>query len=187
MRSSLPAILALSTGLSLLSAAEEPASVGHVPELKAESESKASFKNLAPLIGALKEDSKLTLYEGLPRGRDLIDSEKKAKKTITRYSYSFCEVPNAVSEEDAKRLKVLLQDPKAFEEFHGFKLCGGFHPDFALVWKDGDAELEFHLCFGCHEFRTWRNDAEVYGEISGAAFAGLKEILENYRKQAQQR
>ncbi|MCW1926239.1 hypothetical protein OKA05_27020 [Luteolibacter arcticus] len=192
MKPSIPAIPLLLAILSFSAAAvaETTAVVGHVPKLEEEAEIQASFKELGPLVGALKEDSKLTLYEGLPHQsfeRDLLASERKDKKTITRYSFSFYDQPNPVSEEDAKRLKSLVQDPKSFAQWQGVKRCGGFHPDFALVWKDSDAELEIHVCFGCHEIMAYRNKVEVYCEIEDEALSALKKILGNYQKQRPKR
>ena len=166
--------------------AEVVETIGHTPKLEDEAEARASIKELAPMVATLKDDSTLTLYEGLPHpmwDRELLESEKKEKKVIERYAFFFYERANALSEEDAKRLKAILRDGKTFVEFGGLKRCGGFHPDFALVWKDGDAEVELHVCFGCHELKAFRKDGEVYCDVAKEGYEELRKILGQYRIQ----
>ena len=69
-----------------------------------------------------------------------------------------------------------------FVKFRGFKLCGGFHPDFSLVWGTGDSAVEIHVCFGCHELKAFRKGVEVYCDIPNGTYDELKKLLQKYRK-----
>jgi hypothetical protein len=159
--------------------------VGHKPTLKGR-DIEASFEKLKPLVAKLAADSKFTLFEGLPHqtwDREQLEEELKAKATVKRFGFPFYKTPNEVEAEDAEKLKALVQDPKSFIKFRGHKLCGGFHPDFSLVWGDGEEAIEIHICFGCHEIKAYGKDVEIYCDISGDAFDELEKLLQKYRKQ----
>ncbi|MDZ4774544.1 MAG: hypothetical protein SGI72_15560 [Planctomycetota bacterium] len=42
-----------------------------------------------------------------------------------------------------------------------FKMCGGFHADFALVFAGGVDALEYHLCFGCMEVKIFVDGLQI--------------------------
>ncbi|MCW1884966.1 hypothetical protein OKA04_09530 [Luteolibacter flavescens] len=184
-----PVLLAVLAGFVMhVAVAEEagPAVVGHDPKLHSEKEIKKSFAGLGAIVATLKDESVISIHEGLPRfppKAKLPDSERKPEKTLRRYGFSFYQQDLKLKDEDAKTLRSLIRAPGSFEEFRGFKFCGGFHPDFAVTWKDGEVEVELHLCFGCSEARVYRGGTEVYCEIGGESYERFKEILDAYRTQ----
>ena len=160
--------------------------VGHKPRLKNEKKIKASFAKLAPMLAKLPDDSDLTLYQGLPRHRGSVDEQDAqydAKSMIKRFGHVFYNTPNEVAAEDKIKLSDLVKDPQAFVQFRGYKFCGGFHPDVALVWGKGNNAVEIHVCFGCHELKAFRKSVEVYCDIPNATFDELKKLLEKYQQQ----
>ena len=160
--------------------------VGSKPTLRGQDIEASSYVKLKPLVSNVAVDSKFTLFEGLPRqtrNREQLEAELKAKATVKRFGFSFYKTPNEVDAEDAKKLKALIQNPKSFIKFGGYKFCGGFHPDFSLVWGEGKEAVEIHVCFGCHEIKAYGQDVEVYCDISGAAYEELKKLLQKYQKQ----
>lgn len=158
--------------------------VGHTPKLRGEKKIKASFVKLKPMLGMVGEDSEFTLYAGIPRhSGDLgLESKLDAKTIVKRYGGVFYVTPKKVEAEDAKKLKALVQDPKSFMKFRGFKLCGGFHPDFSLVWGTGDNVVEVHVCFGCYELKAFHKGVEVYCDIPDGSYKELKKLLQKYQK-----
>lgn len=146
----------------------------------------ASFAKLKPAVATLTEKSELILYEGLPHqtwDRKLLESELKKKATVSRHGFPFYKRPNPVTEKDAKTLLALAKDPKSFAPFTPHKRCGGFHPDFSLVWKSGNEDLEMHVCFGCHEIKVYKGNVTVHCDIRGETYNKLKKLLANYQKQ----
>ena len=162
------------------------AEVGHKPTLREEKDIRASFVKLKPMLRMVREDSKFTLYQGLPRQNgnpEQLDNELNAKTSITRFGFAFYKTPRTVEAEDAKQLTALVQGPSSFIKFRGYKLCGGFHPDFALVWGTGEEAVEIHVCFGCHEVMAFQKGVEVYCDIPAGSYEALKTLLQKYHKQ----
>ena len=160
--------------------------VGYKPTLVKEKKIKASFVNLKPMVRTVGEDSKFALYEGLPLlngDPEELDPKLDPKKIVKRFGFNFYNTPNKVEAEDIKNLKSLIKAPKSFKKFGGFKFCGGFHPDYSLVWGTGDEAVEIHICFGCHELKAFRKGVEVYCDIPDSTYPKLKQLLQKYRKQ----
>ena len=161
------------------------AEVGHQPTLRKEKKIEASFVKLKPMVDRLREDSKFTLYEGIPRQNvspKELDPELDPKDRVKRVGFMFYSSTKEVEADDVKKLRALIKDPKSFVKFRGFKLCGGFHPDFSLVWGTGDNAVEIHVCFGCHELKAFRKGVEVYCDIPNGTYEELKKLLQKYRK-----
>ncbi len=165
------------------------ADVGHKAMLKKQEKIKASFAKLKPMTRKIQDDSKFTLYEGIPRhGGSLeeLGSEFNGKSIIKRFGHAFYSTANEVEAEDAKKLKTLVKAPQSFTKFRGYKLCGGFHPDFSLVFGTGNNAVELHVCFGCHELKAFRSGVEVYCDIPDGTYDELKKMLAKYQKQRPQ-
>jgi len=136
--------------------AEESSSSSHLKNIQ------DTFKHHADLARAISECNEVSLYEGLPHPhweRDLLKSELDEKETITfDGGFPFYAVPIKIRDDDAVQLKQLYCDPSSFVAFQGFKLCGGYHPDWCIVWKNGAKSCYVELCFGCDEMRTYGDD-----------------------------
>ncbi len=161
------------------------AEVGHKPTLKKTKKIKASFAKLKPMVGIVGEDAKFTVYEGLPMyggSFEGFDPALDPKTIVRRFGFLFHQTPLEIEAEDRKELKALVKDPKSFVKFGGFKLCGGFHPDFSIVFGSGDNAVEMHLCFGCHELKAYRKGVEVYCDIPDGTYEELKKLLQKYQK-----
>ncbi len=140
-----------------------------------------SYRDLKGLIAIIDEKSTLTLIEGLPRsGSKEYEAEKK-KKTIARHGFLFYLKPNKVKKKAVKQLCELLTNDKTFGKFRGFKKCGGFHPDFAMVWKNGNKTIEFQICFGCSEIKIYSEDKAIYCDLPRKEYVKFKKILNEYK------
>ena len=58
-------------------------------------------------------------------------------------------------------------------KFGGYKLCGAFHPNYALVWTKDEITVEIHICLTCHEVKLFQSQLEIYCEIDNDAYQQL--------------
>lgn len=148
-------------------------------------ERKASFPKLQPLLAKITNEMEPTVLEGLPHpfyNPEQVAKELNTKKTVTQHGFAFYQTSIRLSAEDKSTLTALIKDPTSFKEFSGGKLCGGFHPDFTLVWEIKGKPLEIQVCFGCGEIRAYHGEEKVYADIADQA-AALRPLLEKYHKQ----
>ena len=113
-----------------------------------------SFKNFEDFATFVGRSSALTIYEGLPHNHwesDLRHREKKTKKTIQIEGDDFYSQPVSPAPSIVEEIKRLSASKSSFVPYRGYKLCGGFHPDWCLVWSDGSTTYTALLCFGCSE------------------------------------
>lgn len=113
--------------------------------------------------------------------------ELATKKTMVLHGYHFYEnsvVPNSA---DIIDLRKLCSSRHSFAPYGGPGFCGGFHPDFALVWRTGDRTFHFLICLGCDEVKIFGPHTEQRFDIRESAVYGLEQILLKYRKQHRSR
>ena len=66
-------------------------------------------------------------------------------------------------------------------EWGGMKLCGGYHPDYAIRWIDSTGEsFEALVCFGCHEIKLYGDGMQLYADLGKETFERLKTTLSRY-------
>lgn len=133
----------------------------------------------------IRQTDSLTLYEGLPHQndeRELFASEKKAKSTIELHGFPFYSETLALKPEDVDNLKATLGDSQSYRPPSLDKKCGGFHPDFAVVWTVAGQQYICLVCFGCYEFRMFGLKAEQEYDMTSASAGQLKRVLASYRQ-----
>ena len=119
---------------------------------------------------------KLRLYEGLPHqelyAADL-ESERKTKSTVLMHGYYFYSQPIDLKPEDEAWLRNwTASDVFDHGEFYANGCIIGFHPDFALIWKDKNGEdVYLGLCFRCAEMQYSGKDL-----FPNAAIRNLEEL-----------
>jgi len=133
------------------------------------------------LRNTIMKSDKVFVYEGLPHQMfesDLLKSEKKEKDTTTIAVYPFYTPKTQVEGGVISTLKTIISDSGNYTQFTGEKLCGGFHPDYAVEWSDGDNRYSILLCYGCSEVllldgkRSYRYDFRFTDK--------LKKLLSTY-------
>jgi hypothetical protein len=113
-----------------------------------------TFSYFPALAKHVQQANKLTLYEGLPHPTmdpDGFEKERNRTDTIGIDGHRFYKAPVAVSDETLESLRSLSVQQGLFKPFQAAKACGGFHPDWCLVWTDAEKEVDVHFCFGCNE------------------------------------
>ena len=145
-----------------------------------------SFSNIEGIFSLLPRNVQPKLFEGLPHQHfrtEEMHAELVGKECVMRQRHFFYKSQPELDESDAARLLELLGSPSTYEIYSGFKGCGGFHPDFALVWQDSETEIEFQLCFGCGDAKIYGGENWVFCQIKKAAREELKSILGKYHRQ----
>ena len=162
-------------------AAEVPVStnqqvLGFTPRLKKEAEIRASFKKLSRVVDLLDSGAQLEIYRGVPRAlvndfeESLGNRRSDNKELMSRYASVFYARGEPASIKDSKKLLALVKTPQSFKEFSGFKFCGWFHPNYALVWIKGKRVVEIHVCLTCHEIKIFHSRLEIYCEMDDDAY-----------------
>jgi hypothetical protein len=111
------------------------------------------FPQLAKHVSQAGE---LTVYEGLPHpSMDAVryNEELQRAETVEIDGHRFYKTPVAVSADAIEGLRELLTDHRRFRALppDAAKACGGFHPDWLLIWSAGGKKMNVHVCFGCGE------------------------------------
>lgn len=127
-----------------------------------------SYQHYESLSAGIKEADTIEVFEGLPHDlweRELFDAELKNKDTVEIAGYPFYAKPVVLSESDRERLTELYCTKETFVPYSGVKMCGGYHPDWLVRWKQGEKEWIVHFCFGCCEATTIHEDTSMLCNI----------------------
>ena len=139
-----------------------------------------------PMASGIRRASSFSLYEGLPHqmseAKNLAD-ELATKETLRIYEFPFYRRPLAISQGDMAALLPLVISKDTYWSFRGPKLCGGFHPDYGLVWSDGTVTYNLLICFGCHEMFFYDTKHALLADIREDMFPQLEAILAKYHDQ----
>ena len=106
------------------------------------------------LRNTIKNTDSVFVYEGLPHQMfesELLKTEQKRKDTTTIAGYPFYTPKAQVQGKAEVAIKTIIAGSSNFIRFRGEKLCGGFHPDYAVEWSDGDKMYSILFCYGCGE------------------------------------
>jgi len=144
----------------------------------------------APISKGIGRASSLTLYEGLPHQSweaDELKNELATKKTVSLHGFPFYERPLTIAAADVEKLRRLSRAAGSFSSYGGPKPCGGYHPDYCLAWKDGEASYELLICFNCHEMKLYGPKQEILADIRSQAFTQFESTLKKYRDQCPKR
>ena len=165
--------------------------IGFTPRLKKVPEIHASFKKLSRVIDSLDSGGELEIYRGIPRGKSreveeaLANGNAGQKRYIRRYGaffYSQAEVPKS---NESERILAMVKDPACFRKFGSYKLCGAFHPNFALVWTKDEITVEIHICLTCHEVKLFQSQLEIYCEIADDAYPKWVQLGKNLEMESE--
>jgi len=145
-----------------------------------------SAARFAPVAQRVRAAAAATLLEGLPHQlveHGLYLQELRTRKTVEIAGYAFYQRPLPLADADREALRGILSDPGAFHPYTGPKRCGGFHPDYALVWGRGRQAERVLICFGCHEILTTGNEHDLIADLPAPTYARLRTILSKYHAQ----
>lgn len=153
------------------------------PELARLPREETSLKDIATFFEAVGSADTIIVYEGLPHptwDREVFQSESKRRDLIRFAGYTFYAKPLGISPADERKLTEIALRREAHVSFGGYKLCGGYHPDYAVIWKRGDEVSGSLICFGCHEWKNFTPVGRLYEDIEQSAYKDLQTVLSKY-------
>ena len=148
------------------------------------------LSQFTPIAEGIRRASSLNLYEGLPHQgweADQLKKELATKKTLRIHGFPFYERPLPIAADEVEPLRRLCAAADSFLSYGGPKLCGGYHPDYCLAWRDGEATYHLLICFGCHEMKLYGPKQELLADIRSDAFKQFETTLKKYRDQRPKR
>jgi hypothetical protein len=153
--------------------------------------SERTLKNISIFIAAIAQAETVTVYEGLPHqsfDQDAYAIEVKRADLVWLEEFPFYAKPLEIPEAEKKTLTAIAGRATAHVPFGGYKLCGGYHPDYAVVWTGRDGKKSGSLiCFGCHEWKNFTPAGRLYEDLEKTAYDELRAILLKYAEQRPQR
>ena len=134
---------------------------------------------------SLHETHHIEVFEGLPHQafeRSLLAIESLRTDTTKIGSFPFYTPSSEPSSNRATKLKDLLSSNEGYtrQSFWVAKKCGGFHPDYAIAWKDGGATQYALICLGCSEIEFISPRRSIRYDISSKLDDQLTELLAEY-------
>lgn len=146
--------------------------------------------DLQELWRAIREAEQIELLEGLPHPSSeprLRELEVARVKPVDIAGELFYPEPLPAAPEAIAELARLTTDLRGYKTppfplpKHYVKLCGGFHADFALLWKTKAATVVTALvCFGCSEirflYRTWTLTVDFTNERDRELFKTFRPL-----------
>jgi hypothetical protein len=136
------------------------------------------------------------IYEGWPRvtvnAKNILTSQPQDAPPLEIDGELFYQQAQKPAEGDVLTLR-RLTGVKLLRPWHGVKLCGGFHADFAVRFELEDDIYSILFCFGCHEARLVRAqsarsmkqtkaDFRLTTDLAPELFNELRALLLKYRK-----
>lgn len=140
-----------------------------------------TFRFLPAALVFMEGAEKITVFEGLPHptwDAELLKSELARVDETMIGEFPFYPLPQAMRKDDEATLRKLLSVPDHIRPFLYFKMCGGFHPDFAIRFTKGEQLCEILLCFGCGDGIILHDGKTIHCHISG-----WKELMTRYARQ----
>jgi hypothetical protein len=157
---------------------------------KPDAAAKSEPVSIAPIVDTLRDAPALTLREGLPHQffeSDALKNELSQKRTVQLREFPFYEEALTLKPEDALALtaflasgEALVPEPPLPPNVTVHKMCGGFHPDYAIQWTVRGRRYDVLVCFGCGEARCYGPDRQINCDVSKAARAKLSSMLTPY-------
>lgn len=141
-----------------------------------------SFK-FRPFASQIRNAESFALYEGLPHQFSeaaLLRSELASKETLRIERFDFYKKAVPITPTDLDALVQLASSSSTYVTFSGPKLCGGFHPDFALTWSNGGTRTSLLLCFGCGEMFFYDGARNLLLNLRHESSEQFGEILHKY-------
>jgi hypothetical protein len=142
-----------------------------------------SLPDLTPFLSAVAKANHVAVYEGLPHqawDRELYAVEVKRTDIVWFEGYPFYATPLAVPEYELKSITEIALDRGGHLPFGGYKLCGGYHPDYAVIWSNAGERSGSLICFGCHEWKNFTPAGRLYEDLGTASYDKLRRILSKY-------
>ena len=127
---------------------------------------------------------KVFLYEGLPHPQgesELFERERRSVVPLAFAGYDFYENPLPLTEKQMLELNAAFGSPEVFQPVRK-KLCGSFHPDYAVEWKRHGRVYQALVCFGCEEVKFLGKGIVLDRDFEDGEFKKIQGLLTQHRK-----
>ena len=141
-----------------------------------------SFRFMPGALRFMEKAETITVFEGLPHQTWEPESLKKElgkTEEILIGDFPFYPTPAALEKSDHPALLKLLSVPEGLRPFIYFKMCGGFHPDYAIRFTKEGTHCHLLLCFGCGDAGILHDNKVIHCHIGKK---GWQELLSPYAK-----
>lgn len=143
------------------------------------------FGHLPAVLRGIGKAAEVAVYEGLPSEfwePQLREEELKRKKTTRLNGYVFYDERVALSERAAGQFTSLFASKSAYKRYRAQKPCGGYHADYCIEWKSGDAVTRALVCLECGEVKFCAPRSELYCDLNAEAGERIAQRLTPYQK-----
>lgn len=113
-----------------------------------------TFRFFPTALAFIAQADSIEIYEGLPHPTFeavALKQQLASHETVKIGGYPFYAQPQAITPKAKVRLTELMTNASGFTPFTGYKMCGGFHPDYAIRFKKEKESCDVLICFGCHD------------------------------------
>ncbi len=127
---------------------------------------------------------KVFLYEGLPHPQDepeLFKAESRRASTRQFAGYEFYEQHFPLTEGQMLEFNAAFGNPASFQPLRK-KLCGSFHPDYAIEWTRKGRTYQALVCFGCEEVKFLGNGITLDRDFEDGEFKKIQGLLIKHKK-----
>lgn len=129
---------------------------------------------------AIKTTDRVAIYEGLPHQTfepDLLANELLRPDISHICEFPFYDHPIEVTSEEKRRLSAVALHLDIRATPVGLKLCGGFHPDFAVVWERRGKRYGMLICFGSNEWKRFTPHHVRHETMSSHVQSEMRQLL----------
>jgi hypothetical protein len=141
-----------------------------------------TFRFFPAAFKLIESADKITVFEGMPHqgweGKLLERELARVDETMIG-EFPFYPHPQEFREKDEPSLRKILRLPECFRPFLSRKMCGGFHPDYAIRFTKGDEHCDLLLCFGCGDAHILHKGKVIHCHIFRKEW---QELLAGYAK-----
>lgn len=132
--------------------------------------------DFAAIAQKASDASELHVYRGLPAEHRSEYKAELQKPNVERHGFRFYAEARKLSELESREIRQILVSRYLFTAKPVFRMCGGFHPDFSIAWRDSSGDYEIQFCLGCGEIRSYGPNTRV---DSAMHYSG-KMVLEKF-------
>jgi hypothetical protein len=143
------------------------------------------FGRLPSVLQGINNSGEIAVFEGLPSEfwePQLREEEANRKKTIRLHGYSFYDERVALHEADADQFTAIFSSKASFKRYRSQKPCGGYHPDYCVEWKTGEAATRALICLECGEVKFFGPRSDLHCDLNPEVGEKLAQRLSTYQK-----
>jgi hypothetical protein len=140
-----------------------------------------TFRFTPAALKFIEGAERISVFEGMPHQNfesELLKNERDKIEETMIGGFPFYPLHQDLREKDEPPLRKLLLNDHSLSPFLYLKMCGGFHPDYAIRFTKGGEHCDILLCFGCGDGMILHHGKVIHCHIHG----GWEDLLAGYAK-----